>query len=80
MRELPSEDLIHLIGCGWRRHDGRFKREDRHGPSTLQVQRAFILHAYKAARTAETNGADDSGQLDAFVDHLLEELDNFNVD
>lgn len=76
----PSRDFVHLIGCGWRRHDGSFKREDRHTPSTIEGQRQIITHAYKSALQEKANGASEADQINAFIEHLLEELDNFNQD
>ncbi len=83
-RETHSGDFVHLLGCGWRKREEKGKkvekREDRHTPSTEQGQRGIITGAYKAGLAAKKNGDDMAKQIDAFVDTLLDRLDEWNED
>ncbi len=71
---MKSRNFEHLLGCGWRYPEG----EDRHTPSATSSQRAIIKHCLNAAQKAAEEGSNLNQQVDEFVKHLLEELDNQN--
>ncbi|MFQ6012572.1 MAG: hypothetical protein ACE5LS_02885 [Thermoplasmata archaeon] len=72
-QHVHSREFVHLIGCGWRIGQD----EARAAPSSVQSQRKTIRHALKRALGVKEQGGSIKEQVDAFVDHLLEELDEY---